>query len=588
MRALRLASLLFVAVMLTTAAVSQTAGPAPTPNEKAQWLERANLITASIQEDANSLPPDLQMILPGKLGGIWRSVDPKRAQAWLDQAVATLTTPPEQESADERKARFRAAYALFPELDKSDHASADHLLDYLVADAKQKAAANPRGPQYTSEVMAFDHALHTAMSNPEQPKDPDRIFALAQRAIEVRDGNAVLPAYQTLRSADSQRADRFALQALEAARSNYDSFLLFGLAQVASPQVGLPERMKAPQELRSQILDVLAAGMLRPAQRPGDKQAICQLASPVTMAMKAFPPAQQAQLRIAVENCKATDARLSENVNTLEIHSRDAASGELLRQAGESNDAHSRAALKQKAAEQASAEKDFSRALDIMDTFTAEERESLVSWETRWSAIAQNSIFVSYSAHDLQAIQQVIARAPNSVRATLMMMAATRGFASKDTAYGMTMLTQAHRELEKNPVTSDYRPYMQLLTLYAANASEQAVGVLRLAIVGINNFKIPEGAKSHPTAPGSQLATINVPASLLDSDPQMVSAAVSELKSPQARVAMRLGLLQACLQRYQGPAKPPAPKSDSKPPAAPTLKTDAKPAAKPEAEQKKN
>lgn len=68
----------------------------------------------------------------------------------------------------------------------------------------------------------------------------------------------------------------------------------------------------------------------------------------------------------------------------------------------------------------------------------------------------------------------------------------------------------------------------------------------------------------------------------------MVSAAVSELKSPQARVAMRLGLLQACLQRYQGPAKPSAPKTDSKTPAAPTLKTDAKPPSKPAAEEKKN
>jgi hypothetical protein len=58
MRALRLALLAFAAT-LTTAALSQTANPAPTPTEKAQWLARANLITASIQEDANNLPPDL-------------------------------------------------------------------------------------------------------------------------------------------------------------------------------------------------------------------------------------------------------------------------------------------------------------------------------------------------------------------------------------------------------------------------------------------------------------------------------------------------------------------------------------------------
>jgi hypothetical protein len=473
-------------------------------------------------------------------------------------------------------------------LNKSDPVAADRLLDYLVADAKQKIAANPRGPEYTSEVHAFDSAFRAATNNPEQPLNPNRLFALAQRAIEVRDGNAVLPAYQSLRSSDPQHADQFARQALQAARGNYDSFLLFGLAQLASPQAGLPERLKAPEELRSQILDVLAAGILRPPQRPAETQEICRLAMPVTMAMKAFPSSQQAQLVVAVDKCKSIDANVSQNVNYSEIRNREGAAGELLRWAGESNDVRSRGALKLVAVDRALGEKDFSRALDIMDTFTAEERDALISeWETKWRVIAHDWIFVSYSAHDPQAIQQVIARAPGNLRATLMITAASRGFASKDTAYGMAMLTQARRELENNPVTSEYSPYLFLLNLYAANAPEQALDVLRMAIAGMNNFKFPEGVKIHPAPPGWQLTTIKVPASLLDSDPQMVSAAVSTLKSPQARVAMRLGLLQACLQRYQGPAKPPAPKPASKPPAPPTLKTDAKPAAQPAAEETK-
>jgi hypothetical protein len=121
MPSIRRVLLVIVAGMLTSLAGAQTsapapaatAAPAPTAVEKAQWLERANLITAAIQEDAANLPPNLQFVLPGRLGEAWRTVDPKRAQAWLDQAVTALT-PPELESTDDHKAKLRTAYALFP------------------------------------------------------------------------------------------------------------------------------------------------------------------------------------------------------------------------------------------------------------------------------------------------------------------------------------------------------------------------------------------------------------------------------------------------------------------------------------------
>jgi len=587
MRALRLASLAF-AVTLATAAVSQTASPAPTPAEKAQWLERANLITAAIQEDANNLPPDLQFVLPGRLGELWRSVDPKRAQAWMDQALAKISTLPETESAEQRKARLEAASAWLPGLNQSDAASADRVLDSLIVDVQRNNAGNPGGWQYSNDAAMLGMSVEQAIGDSAQ-QDPQRAFQLAQRIIQLREGNNVLGVYMNLRSADPQLADRFALDALEAARNNnYDVVFFFALAQLAAPLANVPEIMHAPEAVRSQILEALAAGMLRPVQNAADKASICDLAMPVTIAMKKFPPEQQGPLRAAVDNCTATNPQTRRMVGDMEARTRDSASADLLAQAADTNDARSRASLKQEAARRAEREKDFLRALDIWESFTTEERDAFPLWQSMWRHAVGQALTTSYRAHDLTGVQQLIARAPDNMRPALILQAANLGFSSKDAGYGITMLTQAHRELEKNPVTDDYRVYLNLLMLYTAHVSEEAPAALRLAVKGINDFKIPENAKVKPFEPGSRLGPITVPAGLLDSDPQMVSAAVSELKSPQARVAMRLGLLQACLQRYQGSAQPPAPKTDSKTPAAPTLKTDAKPAAKPEAEQKKN
>lgn len=562
-------------VTCASAAGAQTtaAKSAPPPVEKAQWLERANLITAAIQEDAQQLPPDLQIILPGRLAGIWRDVDPKRAQAWLNEADSKLAPPTEQESASDRKARLQAVSALLPDLNRSDPQRADRMLDSVISDVMQKNAGNPRGPGYSPEANWLGLSLERAVMDTAE-KDPQRAFALAQRIVQLRDGNGILSAYFNLQSADPQRADQFATEALQAARTNYDPFMFFALAQMAAP---MHPDMDVPESLKSQILQALASGMLRVPQGPAEKASICRLASPVTMAMKKFPPAQQPQLQAAVDNCKAADAEARRNVKQMESFADDRPARELLSQAADAGDAQSRADLKMRAAEQAQHAGEYLRALDILTSLAPEEREARPAWESRWDMIAGQAIRDRYKAHDLQAIQNIIGQAPDTQRASLMMSASALAYIAKDDGYGLAMLTQARRELEKNPVSDNYNPYLRLLISYSAHVPEEAASVLRLTVEGINNFKVPEGAKIRPAEPGWRLQEISLPAALLDSDPQMVSAAISELKSPQARVAMRLGLLHACLGRYTATNKPP---SQPAAPAKPKPKPDPKPASK--------
>lgn len=585
MRALRISGLVLM-IAVAAAAVAQSSTPAP-PIDKAQWLERANLITAAIQEDASNLPPDIQFILPGRLGEMWDKIDAKRAQAWMDQAIAKISNPPPTESAEQRKARLEAATAWWPGLNKTDPAAADRVLDSMISEVQRNNSADPEGWWNSNEASFLGSAVDSAVLTVAR-EDPQRAFQLAEKLLQLRAAFSVTAAYLDLKAFDAQLADRFGLEAVQAARdNNYDRDSFYALAQLVAPLVNRPENLRASEAVSAQILQTLAAGMLRPVQNAADQKSICDLAMPVTTAMKKFPPEQQGLLRAAVDKCKGLNPQINRNVTYLEARTRDAAPGELLNQAAETSDARSRASLKEEAARQAEREKDYLRAFEIMESFTAEERDAWVMWSRTLQLEAQQAIAAFYRAHDLQGVQQLIARVPDNQRARMMLHAADLGFRSKDPAYGITMLTQARRELEKNPVTDDYYLYLSLLYSYAHEVPEESTSVLRLAVKGLNDFKVPEKAKIKPLEPGWRLNPIMMPPTLLDSDPQMVSAAIAEVKSPQARIAMRLGLLQACLQRYQGPAKPPARKADSKPPAPPAPKEDAKPPSKPAAEEEK-
>jgi hypothetical protein len=583
MRAIRLVSLVFFAVMLATAAVSQTVSPAPTATatpaptavEKAQWLERANLITAAIQEDASNLPPNLQFVLPGRLGEAWRSVDPKRAQAWLEESVARVTTGSLTETKEEHRARMDAAVAFIRDWSGSNPDLADRLLDSLIAQLPPSSSANMAARQ---DRQRIGNSISMALA---QPGGPDRIFSLGERAIKAGSGMPLPSAYLSLSSQAPGRASQLADEWVRAARENgFDVGLLLGLTNLLrASAANVGHLQKIPEALQAQILQTLFDGLMRVPQTAEDQKNICQLAWMVSPLIGSYEAAQQGPLRVAVDACVKSDPLVANSVRSSETFHQGGTSEELLKQADDTADVHARVGLKMVAADNAANAGDFPRALDIVDGFSKDERAD-TDWPNLWHSVGFRAIRALYDKHDLQGIQQVIARAPDQVRAMLTLQAAGYGLAKKDTAYGLMMAAQAAHDLDKSPVTTDYRPYETLMAVYGRNIPDQALLALRMAVNGINNFKPePDEAKVRIRPLGANLTPESIPSGLLDADPPAVEAAIAGLKSPQARTSFRLGLLKGCLARYQGPAQPPAPKKESKPPSPPTLKTDATPAA---------
>jgi len=560
-RMVRCYQIAFVVLTGACLVVAQNKSAAPAASDREQWLERAKFITRAIEEDTQSLAPNMQALLAGRLAELWRTPDPARSKAWLDASVSKLTAVPEQESTNDRQTRLETSYALLTSLNKTDPSAADRMLDSLISGLKP-GIVNPPGTKLDPETFNLGVQIQRLLHESAAEHDLDRTAALAHRIIDLKDGNGVVRAFYDLQQLDPMRADQFAGDALRVATRDHNWFLMVGLTQILMTEPG----DQAPSEqLSNAILNELASGMLRVPENADDRTRICQLASSVAHVIDKYPVERQAALRTAVEGCKGSSPMNSRNIRRSEALAKTGTPRELMEEAKNTDDDFSRAQLKLKAAREAQASKDYLRALDIIKSLTPEERDAAPDWPTFWMIAATEGIHSRYQAHDPQAIERIIADAPDEQRVSMMLTAAMAAHEAKDVAYSQMMLTEARRNLEKYPVTTQYQVYLTLLSSYGKVLPSETASVLPLVVEGINNFKPGDKARMRPAEPGWHLQMTLLPDALLDADPQMVWGSISEIKLSPARAAMRLGLLQACLRRYSAPQKNNPPERPAKP-----------------------
>jgi hypothetical protein len=122
------------ALLLALAAAAQQP-PAAAP-DAALLLERANLLTSEIQQDAPKLDPEQQIILPSRLAEVWAKADPKRAAAWREEALAAITNIPQQETEEQRRRRITAATAMLDSVVTTDTAATNRLVDSMISSVK--------------------------------------------------------------------------------------------------------------------------------------------------------------------------------------------------------------------------------------------------------------------------------------------------------------------------------------------------------------------------------------------------------------------------------------------------------------------
>lgn len=543
-------------------------------------MQRALGYTAAIRDDEFRLPYREQLILPGRLAALWWKSDPPRARFWLAQAVSGIEFSPNQESDDDRKARLGAARVLLTIAAPLDRGLSDRVLK-LVSDEAEKQ--KDRLSSLDRMKLLGDVATATREIAEE---DPDRALEIARSLIKLRAGNQIDIAYINLHDASPERANQFLREAVAAARTDYDPAMLDGLAQSAffvdtEPSMDIP----VPDDLRSAVLTVIAEAMLRPAQGEEDQKNICRASLTAARLISRFPPAVAGQVRAAIELCKTKASPMIGRTVDAELTGKFAGTAdELLRAATDESNASTRAMMKVRAALKLEGT-DPVRAVDILDSLTPEERKKTAG--NARSILAFRALEAAYKAHDTPAMQRILDHTPDEDRPQTLLSAASLVFRAKDESLGLAYLGQARAALEKWDPQDNWRPFLTLVNLYAEHMPSETTNVLAEATAGIGRVKPrPSGTPGiHVPAMGDELRLVGLNPAALDMDPEYVAASIKQIDNPASRTVLRLGLLQACLRRYEGPPQPPKPKTDSKPA---TLKTDAKPAAKPAAQEKKN
>jgi hypothetical protein len=192
------------------------------------------------------------------------------------------------------------------------------------------------------------------------------------------------------------------------------------------------------------------------------------------------------------------------------------------------------------------------RALEIIRSYTEDEREAYPQWSFDYQDYENSAIEELYQRHDLPGLQSLIDNSPR--RPQTLMAVAHQLFAAKDESFGLLMLTEARRAMEKTQL-DEYLSYWSMLNAYARYIPAETGAVLKEVVIGLNGIEPPafgpkvkfkfwwgtfaQDLRPSPMAP-----------QVLDLDPQYVSTTIKLLYSMENRTAFRLSLLRSTLTRY--------------------------------------
>lgn len=511
------------------------------------WVGRAQGFTDEIAKDAAALTKLDRAVVWARLGDYWWKDDLKQARAWMQKAVLELEVAPNQEDAADRARRFAAARSVLKIIAPRDKALGDRVTDIFTTNSARMTPAERR----ENASALIDAALQAVETNPQQAFE----FGLA--SLRAGGSPRIGSLLGALRRHDYALGDRLFIETLAVAQASYDREMLAALAAVAF-KGAVPSDM-----LRKKVLGVIAEGLLRAPGSPGDEAAACNLASIAAGLLKEFDrqlPQQAGQVRIALTRCQpglsSTERhQVDESMSDISLRTVD----DLKQAASRAGDLRIRDQYLERAANKAAQQREFDRAVAILDDISA-EGQSLMNgaWESwRWE-YTTSSAFVRYKYEDFYGMRQVINGAPDKLRPFVQTTLAEKFHHLKDMTIAVELIQEARKGMARANPSDAADGYMLLVRLYAQLLPADVLAVFREAVAAIN--RIDQQSLSgglHPKGDSESLVLSNdillksfaIPISLLDVDDFDVRQSISSIESPIKRIAVRLNLLNSSLEQ---------------------------------------
>lgn len=252
----------------------------------------------------------------------------------------------------------------------------------------------------------------------------------------------------------------------------------FGSAEYAFSSLGNEAPKSLPDGVRGELLDAMAANMMRPAQSEEDQKRLCKTMAPIAIRLlDTFSAVQAGMLQPVIENCKTS--RQEEDHSF--VADACASVDHCLKAADLEPKVARKARLKDEAAMLAQNARDPLRALDITDSFTAEERAALPNWPQERLSYLSMSLDSLRKVHDTDRIQRLLDDTADAQRSEAMIAFSGTLMRGEDKPYALLMLSQARVTLEKYPADNPH-VYLQLLSSYTRYLPEEATRVFGLGL----------------------------------------------------------------------------------------------------------
>ena len=242
---------------------------------------------------------------------------------------------------------------------------------------------------------------------------------------------------------------------------------------------------------------------------------------------------------------------------------------DLLKEAAETLDSKVRLMLLAQAVNMAAQQRNFDRAITILDGFKDEDRKQLgEAWESwRWDFAAMAAL-AYVKKDDFSAANKVIDATPADLRPFSQAALAQKLDPKKYRLLSIELLRDAREGLGKSsaPEIAKAHSYIALSRLYAKHMLTDALDVLREAVTSINRAEPDRPAekgkfgKNIEDNMDDSWKPLDLPAYLLEADEHTVWEIIASIKSPPQRVAARFGLLGSSLARIRTPMSVPKPK----------------------------
>lgn len=522
---------------------SQTSEKINIKHEIEKWRVRSDTISASIENDISFLTITNKVTFLGQLGRLWWITNPEYAKTFVKKAIS-LTDFSQTEDKSLRNEKIAATRKLLNILVSFDSVSANKLAMRL----KELSEAD-----LSDQVSALnsDTLLNAALSILQN--DPKTAFQFGLASLDY----GIVPKTNLLLVQLSLKDKTHAGQLLEKAVfiANRDSNTNAINTFISMTFIALKGE-KFTDQAQKALLNALYDQIVREQDYQKSCDSTLWGLNAITFYDKFFPK-KASLIRQRVFSCRVGLDKSAQNfIDEKTSEAPPKTVDELLRAAEETKDLSEKYQFLMSAINLLAEEKDFERAISILDEIREEDRESLgyigdmLLWDDlRWSyALEASRIFIKKD--DLASATKIIERTPEKLRPILQIRLAEKSLQDKNRELAFSFAESARKnitKIENKALVAEIS--LDLVNVIATIAPNDALLVFRETIKLINNADGSfEKNESREFETGKDI--ISLPKIFLEDDVAVLNE-ISDLSSRKSRIRFKLGLLSSSIKHYE-------------------------------------